>query len=146
MLPEFNRNGDLPEGIHRASLREALERFGADNAKRRSLSQRLSRIYKLALETGQLAQFIIFGSFITNKPYPNDVDVFLLMENDFDLDGLRSEDQIFFNHLDAQAYFGASVFWVKRRSALGGEKSFIEFWQIKRDGGRRGLVEIISED
>jgi hypothetical protein len=42
------------------------------------------------------------------------------------------------------AYFGASIFWVRRMAALGGEAVAIEDWQIKRDGTRRGIVEIIG--
>ena len=31
---------------------------------------------------------------------------------------------------------------VRRPAAFGGEQATIEFWQTKRDGGRRGIVEI----
>jgi len=29
-------------------------------------------------------------------------------------------------------------------AAFGGEQATIEFWQTKRDGGRRGIVEIVE--
>ena len=50
-----------------------------------------------------------------------------------------------FDHAAAQAHFGASVFWLRRLAALGGEQETIEYWQVKRDGGRRGIVEIVPE-
>ncbi len=46
-------------------------------------------------------------------------------------------------NLVTQAYFGASVFWIRRIGALGGEDAVIADWQVKRDGTRRGVVEVI---
>jgi hypothetical protein len=46
---------------------------------------------------------------------------------------------------EADAHFGASVFWARRCSVFGGEQSMIEYWQTRREGGQRGIVEIISE-
>jgi hypothetical protein len=74
------------------------------------------------------------------------VDVFLLMDDDFEAEGLGGEAAILFNHQWAQAYFGASVFWLRRVGALGGEQATIEHWQVKRDGTRRGIVEVTEHD
>jgi hypothetical protein len=48
--------------------------------------------------------------------------------------------------LEAQARFGASVFWLRRSGAIGGEQAMIEYWQVRREGGRRGIVEIVLEE
>ena len=144
--PDFDVNGDLPVGIHRATLAEAVERFGTASVQRRVVAQRLKRIYELASGTGHLARFIVFGSFVTSKPDPNDVDIFLLMEDSFVPKQISGEVEIIFNHLAAQEYEGASVFWLKRSGAIGGEQSAVEDWQIKRDKTRRGVVEVISRD
>jgi hypothetical protein len=37
------------------------------------------------------------------------------------------------------------VFWVRRLAALGGEEQSIADWQMKRDGTRRGIIEIVEE-
>ena len=87
----------------------------------------------------------MFGSFVTDKLEPNDVDVFLLMEDSFDADGLVGEARLVFDHPAVAAHFGASVFWTRRLAAFGGEQAAVEFWQTKRDGGLRGIVEIESE-
>ena len=55
------------------------------------------------------------------------------------------EARLLFDHAAAQAHFGASVFWLRRLAALGGEDAAIDGWQTKRDGTRRGIVEIIEE-
>lgn len=144
-LPPFTASGDLPAGIHRATLRETLDRFGTGSPKRKVRALRLERIYRLASKTGHLARLVVFGSFVTAKPEPNDMDVFMLMEDTFDAGQLTGELRLLFDHATAQSHFGGSVFWVRRLAALNGEQTAIEHWQIKRDGGQRGIVEIIPE-
>jgi hypothetical protein len=109
------------------------------------VAERLTRIYHHAASTGQLARFVVFGSFVTAKAEPNDVDVVLLMEDAFDLASVTGEAALVFQHMAAGAHFGASVFWAKRSGALGGEQAMIEYWQARREGGRRGIVEIVEE-
>ena len=109
------------------------------------VAERLERIYRLAMSTGLVRRFVVFGSFITDKLDPNDVDVFLLMEDAFDSAKLQGEAALLFDHNAADAHFGASIFWVRRLAALGGEQATIEYWQVKRGGGVRGIVEIVEE-
>ena len=109
------------------------------------MAQRLERIYRVSVGTGQVARFVVFGSFVSSKRDPADVDVFLLMENTFDMGQLTGEPRVLFDHAAAQAHFGASVFWLRRLAALGGEEEAISEWQIKRDGTRRGIIEIVEE-
>jgi len=106
---------------------------------------RLRRLHDLATSTGHVARFIVFGSFVTAKDEPNDVDVFLMMDDEFDLDSLDGESKLLFDHRFAQEHFGASVFWVRRLAAFGGEDTMVEEWQFKRDGNRRGIVEILPD-
>lgn len=86
-LPEFEGE-DLPPGVHRATLRETLDRFGDQTPARQVVGLRLERVWRLAVDTGHLARLVVFGSFVTTKPRPNDVDVFLLMENTFNAEQL----------------------------------------------------------
>jgi hypothetical protein len=79
-LPAFNEDGDLPPGVYRATLSEVLERFGQGSVQRRAVAERLNRIHHLAALTRQLARFVVFGSFVTAKSEPNDVDIVVLME------------------------------------------------------------------
>jgi hypothetical protein len=144
-LPSFTDRGDLPAGVHAASLREVLARFAVGSARRRTVGLRLERIDSVARGTGHLARLIVFGSFVTDKPEPNDVDVFLLMEDSFDASRLGGEERLLFDHAAAQAHFGASVFWLRRLAALEGEQAALEYWQVTREGHRRGVVEIIPE-
>jgi hypothetical protein len=107
------------------------------------VAQRLERIYRVAVGTGQVARFVVFGSFVTAKREPADVDIFLLMKDT--LGRLTGEARVLFDHAAAQAHFGASVFWLRRLAALGGEEQAIAGWQTKRDGTCRGIIEIVEE-
>lgn len=144
-LPLLGKDGDLPPGIYQVTLGETCRRFGQGSRQRVAVAQRLERIYHVSIGTGQLARFVVFGSFVSTKREPADVDVFLLMEDTFDMGLLTGETRILFDHAAAQAHFGASVFWLRRVAALGGEEQTIAGWQIKRDGTRRGIIEIVEE-
>jgi hypothetical protein len=77
--PKFNERGDLPIGIHRATLAEVIDHFGKSSFQRALVAQRPERIYSLACQTGK-------------------------------------------------------------------EDEAVAFWQGKRDGEKRGIVEVISND
>jgi hypothetical protein len=144
-LPEFNESGDLPTGVHEVSLAETVARFGTGSDRRKLIARRLERVHHIASQTGRLARFVVFGSFVTDKREPNDVDVFMIMDDHFDLGSLAGESRLLFvDHGTAQDHFGASIFWMRRMAAIGGEQAAIEDWQIKRDGTERGIVEITA--
>ena len=145
-LPPLTEDGELPLGVHVGSLREVLNRFGVGSDQRKALALRLARIHRVAQATGHLARFVVFGSFVTSKSAPNDVDIFLIMADAFDASQLRGEAQLLFDHGAAQARFGASVFWLRRLAAWLDEQAAVEFWQVKRGGGLRGIVEVTWGD
>jgi predicted nucleotidyltransferase len=144
-LPAFNEDGDLPPGVHGATLSEVLARFGQRAVQRCAVADRLNRLYQLVTSTGQVARVVVFGSFITAKAEPNDINILLLMEDTFDLAAVTGEAALVFQHLEAHARFGASVFWTRRSGAIVGEQAMIEYWQVRRQGGQRGIVEILPE-
>ena len=67
------------------------------------MARRLEHIYTLAVGTGHLGRFIIFGSFVTTKPDPGDVDIFLLMEDTFDVRQISGETALIFDHVRTYA-------------------------------------------
>lgn len=131
--------------MHRATLREVRARFGEGSAHREAVAERLDRIYRLAQSTGKVGRFVVFGSFVTDELYPNDVNIVMLMDDTFDLATVSADVALLFHHADADAYFGASVFWTRELAALGGAQDMIEYWQVRRDGRLRGIVEITRE-
>lgn len=144
-IPPFLDSGELPPGIYSAKLTEMIARFGGETPQRQRLADRLERIFLLAKTTGHLRRFVVFGSFVTDKAEPNDVDVFMVMEDSFQAGQLTGDLRLLFDHQAADAHFGASVFWVRKLAAMGGEEATIEYWQTTRAGNLRGIVEIVEE-
>lgn len=143
MLPPFTQAGDLAAGIHPADWKEIERNFGSSSAQRVRALGKLRHLYELAERTGGLKRFLVFGSFVSTVAEPRDVDVALVMAVDFRLESVSRESRTLFSHPDAEARFGASVFWV-REGMLPEElmRSFLQVWQRKRDGTERGILEI----
>ena len=78
-LPPFNAQGDLPSDVHRATLAGILERFGHGAPQRMIVTERLQRVIALTQETGKLERVFLWGSYVTDKPEPGDIDLFLVM-------------------------------------------------------------------
>ena len=142
-LPNLNHEGELPEGIHQATIDEVIAQFGSGTEQRIIVTEHLKRIYQLAKATGHLQQLLIFGSYITAKPKPNDIDVVIIFDDNFDMAACSEDVKKLLNHQQAAIEFGASVFWI-RPSLLFLETidEFIAGWQVKRDGTRRGIIEV----
>jgi hypothetical protein len=144
-LPQFEAHGDLPEGVHQATLAEVLALFGRGPSQRRRVTSNLLRIYDLVLSTSKLERFVIYGSYVTSKPDPNDVDIILVMRDDFSLTDCVDDVAAVFDHQRAQSELGASVFWTTRSGVLlETVQEFVAGWQIKREGSFRGIVEIVG--
>ncbi len=144
-LPKFNSQGDLPEGLHKATLAEVLERFGTGSEARRETTAVLQRVHQLVVATGKLERFVVFGSYITAKAVPHDVDVVLVMKDDFSLAACAEPTRVLFDHQRAEAEVGASIFWLCPSVLLRGSlEDFLLGWGTKRDLTRRGIVEVVS--
>jgi hypothetical protein len=68
VIPEFDSIGNLPTGIHKATMAEVQTRF-AYNKKRRKLFQALEKVISILREC-QCPEVFLDGSFIT-KPEHN---------------------------------------------------------------------------
>jgi hypothetical protein len=143
ILPPFTTSGDLPEGVHTAGWAQIDARFGGSPARDRLLA-RLRHLHELAARTGKLKRFLVFGSLVSDVPAPRDVDIALVMAADFQLENAPRESQTLFSHADAEARFGASVFWV-RESML--PEALMLANQTRRDPARnRGGNGMIRND
>ena len=144
-LPEFDKKGELPLGVHRATLDAVVERFGYGTRQRKDVTSRLVRIYGIARRTGKLERFVLFGSYVTTKPAPQDIDIILIMRDDFREQDYTEDLLPVLDHQRAQSELGASIFWIRSGSILLERvDEFAAHWQIKRDLTRRGIVEIVE--
>ena len=143
MIPEFNFDGNLPCGIHAATESGFFDRFAASSARRKWLGERFRELLELAKATGKLDRVFVWGSFVTAKESPNDVDLLLLMRPDFEVEESPRQSRRIFEHASARVTFQADVFW--SRSSIGEEtlQIWLETYQHTRDFKRRGIIELV---
>jgi predicted nucleotidyltransferase len=141
-LPPLDADGDLPIGLHPANRVELLAQFGDRGQQRARVSQRLERILELvgASEVGIRA--IIFGSYVTGKEAPGDVDLLLIVPGDFEVERAPMPTRVLFDHGRAEKELGAHIFWL--RNSLGRDliDRFIRLYATKRSGKQQGVVEV----
>jgi hypothetical protein len=142
MLPEFNVDGNLPEGIHSVSEEEFFDRFATYSARRKWLGERLKEIFALAKSIGKIERIFVWGSFVSAKESPNDVDTLLIMSEDFQLEAVSEESKDLFDYIRARVRFNADIFWSK--ASIGEEtlSLWLETYQLTKDFKRRGIVEV----
>ena len=142
VLPDFTEEGELPSGIHKADWLEFRDRFGGSSPRRVWLSGRLRALVDLAGGSGKLRRVFIWGSFVTAKAAPKDLDILLIMNEDFEVDGVSAPAQVVFDSVRAKLLFEADVFWA--RSSIGPEllDLWLETYQTSRAFRKRGIVEL----
>ena len=119
------------------------QRFGSGSAARVNALATLKHLHDLAARTGYLRKFYVFGSFASRAAEPRDVDVLLVMSTDFRVEASSRESRTLFSHAAAQAWYGASVFWI-REGMLADDamREFLLAFQTRRDGALRGILEV----
>ncbi len=147
-LPALLPNGYLPPGVHEATLSEVVECFGTNTPRRQVLATRLQELVSLARATGKLRRTFIWGSFVTDKLFPRDVDVFLLMQEGFDREfsALLPPQRYVFEHERARLLFEADIFWATETVGAAVLASWLSVYQLTRDMEQRGIVEVIFDD
>ena len=86
MIPPFNQDGYLPEGIYDCTTEDAAERFGAfqTSDRRPQLWAKLIEFIREAKAGAFVEAVLIDGSFVTSKPDPNDIDVVVVIAANYD--------------------------------------------------------------
>jgi hypothetical protein len=142
VLPALNDAGELPVGVHWADWEEFQHRFGRSSSRRVWLSGRLRALLGVAATSGKLLRIFVWGSFVTSKAAPGDVDLLLIMSEDFEVDRLDASAQIVFDSVKAKLLFESDVFWA--RVSIGQEvlDLWLDTYQISRGFRKRGIVEL----
>jgi len=86
------------------------------------------------------------GSFVTSKEFPGDLDLFMVMTADFDLEKANAKARPLFDYAQAKISFNSDVFWAK--SSIGEEtlEMWLETYQMTREFEPRGIVEVRIHD
>jgi len=142
VIPDYNIDGNLPEGIYLFEEEEFINHFSSSSARRKWLGDRMRELLALIKSTGQLDRIFVWGSFVSAKESPNDVDILLLMKETFQLEKISEDSKVIFDHVAARIRFHIDIFWSK--STIG-EKTlhlWLDTYQIAKDFKRRGIVEV----
>jgi hypothetical protein len=128
--------------VHVADWQEFEARFCGSSLRRTWLSGRLRALLELAAKGGKLRQIFIWGSFVTTKAAPKDLDLLLIMDESFEVDGAPVSAQVVFDSGRAKLMFQADVFWA--RSSIGAEvlNLWLDTYQTSRSFRKRGIVEL----
>ncbi len=82
MIPQLDKNGQLPPGVHRAAIDEVIARFGHGSDEREACGQSLQWLVPMC-RRASIAAIFINGSFVTDCLEPQDVDCVLLPGGEF---------------------------------------------------------------
>lgn len=141
MIPRLTEDGRLPAGVHQASLEELRDRFGRQSAARRRLFKGLTRAVENLREAG-VKRVYVDGSFVTDKPVPNDVDG--CWEADVDID-LGKLDGVFLDFGERRRRMKKKYgvdFFPCSFSEGDTRKAFLDFFQVDKDGRAKGILAI----
>ena len=143
MIPDFNKNGNLPPGIHYATIEQVLERYNRPRyGARLTCSTSLKLFFSIVIKFAM--GFYINGSYITSKIAPSDIDIALVLPDDigYDSDYVRQLNRLEKERKDLHVF----PYRVNGDSAR--LHNMVEFWCRDRDGNPKGIiyVEIKSHD
>jgi hypothetical protein len=133
MLPAFDEFGNLPPGIHRATIDEVVQRFGSGSAERDAEGQELHRFIEWA-RRADVRRMVVNGSFVTAQKAPNDVDLIILPGPDYPRGQQSPPDE--------------EVLWPFLHILVAADDDDLELWAFQDFGTDRnqrpkGVVEVI---
>jgi predicted nucleotidyltransferase len=85
-IPDFDENGFLPVGVYACILEEVEQRFGKfqRTSQRPELFAKLRDYVKEARNARIVKAIVLDGSFVTDKASPNDIDMIVVLPEDYD--------------------------------------------------------------
>jgi len=85
-IPAFTPDGLLPEGVYDCTVEELRRQFGSFQAsdRRPKLFSQLEAFLAAARSSGLVLHVVIDGSFVTAESQPNDIDLILIVQGDYD--------------------------------------------------------------
>lgn len=109
-----------------------MSRFGASTPRRLWLIGRLQAVLSLAASTGKVRRIFVWGSFVTAKGSPKDVDILLIMDEDFETQNVPSAAQEVFDSVRARLLYESDVFWARASSGNDTLNLWLDTYQISK--------------
>ena len=142
MAPPFDAVGNLPPGTHALAVDEVFASFGTGSPRREWLAARLKALLDLARESGLVRRVYLWGSFVTAKASPNDLDVLLVLAAGLQDQDLAGPIRTLLDHQRARLRFHADVFWVPEEVGDNIVNNLLDTYMVDREKRRRGIVEV----
>jgi predicted nucleotidyltransferase len=142
-LPSFQSNGNLPSGIWRVSWEEFSAYFGHTNARRSNLLSQLTRLIDDVRRATSLVGLYVFGSYVTSKTHPGDLDLLLVVQSGFQTEDLDEILKLPFDHEQARRIYECDVFWIGIAPDSPTLALLLDTYQRDRNRSQRGIVEIL---
>ncbi len=145
-IPLLNTIGELPPGVHLATIEEVERVFGQSNDRRRLLMNGLRKAIAV-FKKASVTRIYVDGSFTTDKEEPNDIDgcwsvagvnAKELDPRFWDFDTPEEADK---KRREIKEEFGLD-FFIAEIIEGGSGKPFPEFFQTNRDGESKGIIQI----
>jgi len=142
-LTALQTSGYLPPGIHLAALAEVCERFATGSNSRRKWGAVLRSVVAAATAYPTMKRVLVWGSFVSNKPEPADLDYSVVVSVDHARAAVADEHRPYFVPFEAQTRFGADAgYLIIRDYPLEYYIERLDFLCRRHDGRPRGIVEI----
>ncbi len=139
MLPAMNGTF-LPVGDHQASWADVEASFGG-NQRRQAFCERLKELIDRARNCGFLRVYV-FGSFISAKPDPGDVDLMWVYRSGLDFDTLSQDCRDLLNYATMKAREGWDIWCCSDDPAV--LEDLLSGWRKSKPPGsmERGIIFI----
>ena len=108
-IPELTLNGTLPPGLHAAALTEIAARYGTNSEARARQARLLQLIVEAALHYPTIKRILVWGSFVTSKAEPNDLDYSLVVSVDHNRTQIDLPHRRFLVPFEARRFYGADT-------------------------------------
>lgn len=114
LITEFTLSGFLPSGIYSAALGEVLERFGGSDA-RETQNHLLQLVVEAALHYPTIKRILVWGSFVTAKSEPNDLDYSVVVSVAHRITAIQEAHRRFLIPFDAKQFYGTDTGYLLMR-------------------------------
>jgi len=87
-------------------------------------------------------QVFLFGSFVTGKASPNDIDLLVVMNGAFSTANVSGQDLNIFQHDLCRIRFHADLFWVTESVGADRIEDLLDVFSRNRDGRPQPIIEV----
>jgi predicted nucleotidyltransferase len=125
-----------------ASLDDLRIRFGTSTPRRQFLFRQLEIVIDQLLITRSVKQIYLFGSFVSGKASPNDVDLLVVMNAGFSTTQLGGKVLELFQHDVCRIRYQADLFWVTEVVGNARIEDLLEVFSRDREGRAQSVIEV----